>query len=105
LIIPLSLAEAFYGFAHWHAAALKPRGSKSRAGLRSPKLRTFGPLLNAIRREILLVSARLSTDGAFLTYSNLSGMFGDLDGNRAHDLNERLRVSSVYKAAAPCMRS
>ena len=43
-----------------------------------------------------------ATDAAFLipvgipTYG-LSGMFGDPDGNGAHGLNERLRVSSVYK--------
>ena len=43
-----------------------------------------------------------ATDGAFLTPAGIptygvSGMFGDPDGNGAHGLNERLRVSSVYK--------
>ncbi len=43
-----------------------------------------------------------ATDGAFLTPADIptygvSGMFGDPDGNGAHGLNERLRVSSVYK--------
>jgi acetylornithine deacetylase/succinyl-diaminopimelate desuccinylase-like protein len=42
-----------------------------------------------------------ATDGAFLTPAGIptygiSGMFGDPDGNGAHGLNERLRVSSVY---------
>jgi acetylornithine deacetylase/succinyl-diaminopimelate desuccinylase-like protein len=27
----------------------------------------------------------------------ISGMFGDPDGNGTHGLNERIRVSSVYK--------
>jgi acetylornithine deacetylase/succinyl-diaminopimelate desuccinylase-like protein len=44
-----------------------------------------------------------ATDGAFLTPAGIptygiSGIFGDPDGNGAHGLNERLRVSSVYKA-------
>jgi acetylornithine deacetylase/succinyl-diaminopimelate desuccinylase-like protein len=43
-----------------------------------------------------------ATDGAFLSPAGIptygvSGMFGDPDGNGAHGLNERLRVSSVYK--------
>jgi len=43
-----------------------------------------------------------ATDGAFLTPADiptygLSGIFGDPDGNGAHGLNERIRVSSVYK--------
>ena len=43
-----------------------------------------------------------ATDGAFLTPAGIptygvSGIFGDPDGNGAHGLNERLRVSSVYK--------
>ena len=43
-----------------------------------------------------------ATDGAFLTPAGiptygLSGMFGDPDGNFTHGLNERIRVSSVYK--------
>lgn len=43
-----------------------------------------------------------ATDGAFLTPAGLptygvSGMFGDPDGNGAHGLNERLRITSVYK--------
>ena len=43
-----------------------------------------------------------ATDGAFLTPAGIptygvSGMFGDPDGNGAHGLNERMRVSSVYK--------
>ena len=43
-----------------------------------------------------------ATDGAFLTPAGIptygvSGMFGDPDGNGAHGLNERLRVTSVYK--------
>jgi acetylornithine deacetylase/succinyl-diaminopimelate desuccinylase-like protein len=43
-----------------------------------------------------------ATDGAFLAPAGIptygvSGMFGDPDGNGAHGLNERLRVSSVYK--------
>ena len=42
------------------------------------------------------------TDGAFLTPAGIptygiSGMFGDPDGNGTHGLNERIRVSSVYK--------
>ncbi|HET7086296.1 MAG TPA: M20/M25/M40 family metallo-hydrolase [Rhizomicrobium sp.] len=42
-----------------------------------------------------------ATDGAFLTPAGIptygvSGMFGDADGNGAHGLNERLRVTSVY---------
>jgi acetylornithine deacetylase/succinyl-diaminopimelate desuccinylase-like protein len=43
-----------------------------------------------------------ATDGAFLTPAGIptygvSGMFGDPDGNGAHGLNERMRVSSVYE--------
>jgi len=43
-----------------------------------------------------------ATDGAFLTPAGiptygLSGMFVDPDGNGVHGLNERIRVSSVYK--------
>jgi len=43
-----------------------------------------------------------ATDGAFLTPAGIptygvSGMFGDPDGNGAHGLNERLRVTSAYQ--------
>jgi acetylornithine deacetylase/succinyl-diaminopimelate desuccinylase-like protein len=43
-----------------------------------------------------------ATDGAFLTPAGIptygvSGMFGDPDGNGAHGLNERMRVSSAYE--------
>jgi hypothetical protein len=37
-----------------------------------------------------------ATDGAFLTPAGIP-TFGDPDGNRTRALNERLRVSSVYK--------
>jgi acetylornithine deacetylase/succinyl-diaminopimelate desuccinylase-like protein len=43
-----------------------------------------------------------ATDGAFLTPAGIptygiSGMFTDPDGNGAHGLNERMRVTSVYE--------
>jgi acetylornithine deacetylase/succinyl-diaminopimelate desuccinylase-like protein len=73
------------------------------------------PLTPAIVKPVEQVAARLwpgvpvvpfmsagATDGAFLTPAGIptygvSGMFGDPDGNGAHGLNERLRVTSVYK--------
>jgi acetylornithine deacetylase/succinyl-diaminopimelate desuccinylase-like protein len=73
------------------------------------------PLTPQIFKPVEQVAARLwpgvpvvpfmsagATDGAFLTPAGIptygvSGMFGDPDGNGAHGLNERLRVSSVYK--------
>jgi acetylornithine deacetylase/succinyl-diaminopimelate desuccinylase-like protein len=43
-----------------------------------------------------------ATDGAFLTPVGIptygvSGIFGDADGDGAHGLNEKKRVSSVYR--------
>jgi len=43
-----------------------------------------------------------ATDGAFLTPAGIptygiSGMFTDPDGNGAHGLNERMRITSVYE--------
>jgi acetylornithine deacetylase/succinyl-diaminopimelate desuccinylase-like protein len=85
------------------------------ADKRSEVTKVPPPLTPQIMKPVEQVSAKIwpgvpvvptllagATDGAFLTPAGiptygLSGMFGDPDGNGAHGLNERLRVSSVYK--------
>jgi acetylornithine deacetylase/succinyl-diaminopimelate desuccinylase-like protein len=84
-------------------------------GKRSEVVKTPPPLTPQILQPVEIVAAKIwpgtpivplmsagATDGAFLTPAGiptygLSGMFGDPDGNGTHGLNERIRVSSVYK--------
>ena len=84
-------------------------------GKRSEVVKAPPPLTPQIMKPVESVAAKIwpgtpivplmsagATDGAFLTPAGiptygLSGMFGDPDGNGTHGLNERMRVSSVYK--------
>ena len=84
-------------------------------GKRSEVMKAAPPLTPQIMKPVESVAAKIwpgtpivpqmlaaATDGAFLTPAGIptygiSGMFGDPDGNGAHGLNERMRVSSVYK--------
>jgi acetylornithine deacetylase/succinyl-diaminopimelate desuccinylase-like protein len=85
------------------------------AGKRSDVMKAAPPLTPQILKPVETVAAEIwpgipivplmsagATDGAFLTPAGiptygLSGMMGDPDGNGVHGLNERIRVSSVYK--------
>ena len=85
------------------------------AGKRSEVMKAAPPLTPRIMKPVETMAAEIwpgtpivplmsagATDGAFLTPAGIptygiSGMFGDPDGNGAHGLNERMRVSSVYK--------
>ncbi|MDE2355745.1 MAG: M20/M25/M40 family metallo-hydrolase [Alphaproteobacteria bacterium] len=82
---------------------------------RSEVMKAAPPLTPQIMGPITTVAARIwpgvpvipvlqpgATDGAFLTPVGIptygvTGMFGDPDGNGVHGLNERIRVSSLYK--------
>ena len=84
-------------------------------GKRSEVMKAAPPLTTRIMKPVETMAAELwhgtpivplmsagATDGAFLTplgipTYGISGMFGDPDGNGTHGLNERMRVSSVYK--------
>ncbi|HEY4076287.1 MAG TPA: M20/M25/M40 family metallo-hydrolase [Rhizomicrobium sp.] len=92
-----------------------PKVKVTIADKRSEVTKVPPPLTPQIMKPVEQVAAKIwpgvpivptllagATDGAFLTPAGiptygLSGMFGDPDGNGAHGLNERLRVSSVYK--------
>ena len=85
------------------------------AGKRSDVLNAAPPLTPQIVKPAEEVAAKYwpgapivprmslgATDASFLTpvgipTYGLSGMFTDPDGNGVHGLNERIRVSSVYK--------
>jgi acetylornithine deacetylase/succinyl-diaminopimelate desuccinylase-like protein len=85
------------------------------AGKRSDVMKAAPPLTPQIMKPVETVAAEIwpgipivpgmaasATDGAFLTPAGiptygLSGMMGDPNGNGVHGLNERIRVSSVYK--------
>jgi acetylornithine deacetylase/succinyl-diaminopimelate desuccinylase-like protein len=85
------------------------------AGKRSEVMKAAPPLTPRIMKPVETIASKIwpgtpivplmsagATDGAFLTPAGIptygiSGMFGDPDGNGTHGLNERIRVSSVYK--------
>ena len=85
------------------------------AGKRSEVMKAAPPLTPRIMKPVETLATEFwpgtpivpqmsagATDGAFLTPAGiptygLSGMFTDPDGNGVHGLNERIRVSSVYK--------
>jgi len=85
------------------------------AGKRSEVMKAAPPLTPRIMKPVETIASKIwpgtpivplmsagATDGAFLTPARIptygiSGMFGDPDGNGTHGLNERIRVSSVYK--------
>jgi acetylornithine deacetylase/succinyl-diaminopimelate desuccinylase-like protein len=85
------------------------------AGKRSEVMKAAPPLTPGIMKPVETIASKIwpgtpivplmsagATDGAFLTPAGIptygiSGMFGDPDGNGTHGLNERIRVSSVYK--------
>ncbi len=69
--------------------------------------RVFGPVKAVTARmwpglPVMPFMSAGATDGAFLTPAGIptygvSGVFSDPDGNGAHGLNERLRVTSLYR--------
>ena len=92
-----------------------PKITVTAMGARSEVSKVPPPLTPEIMKPIETVAAKMwpgvpiipllqpgATDGAFLTPVGIptygvSGIFGDPDGNGVHGLNERIRVSSLYR--------
>jgi len=84
---------------------LETRGPTSPPPPLTPQI--MGPIKDSAAKiwpgvPVIPVLTAGATDGAFLTPVGIptygvTGMFGDPDGNGVHGLNERIRVTSLYK--------